>query len=90
MSKFKEDVYAVVKKIPKGGTLTYGEVALLSGHPGAARAVGNILSQNFDNSIPCHRVIRADGKTGGYNRGEAVKKTLLKREKAVLDTNSPN
>lgn len=77
---FKDDVYEVVKGIPEGETLTYGEVALLSGHPGAARAVGNVLSQNYDPKIPCHRVIRADGKLGGYNRGEAEKKRKLKSE----------
>lgn len=77
---FKDDVFAVVKTIPKGKTLTYGEVAQLSGHPGAARAVGNVLSKNFDSSIPCHRVVRADGKVGGYNRGKAEKKRKLKDE----------
>jgi methylated-DNA-[protein]-cysteine S-methyltransferase len=70
---FSNKVYAVVRKIPKGETLTYGQVAKLAGRPGAARAVGNILSKNYDPNIPCHRVIRADGKLGGYNRGVARK-----------------
>lgn len=78
---FKDDVYTVVKEIPKGETLTYGEVARLSGHPGAARAVGNILSKNYDPDIPCHRVIRSDGKLGGYNRGVVEKKKLLNIER---------
>ena len=78
---FKEDVYAIVKDIPKGETLTYGEVARLSGHPGAARAVGSILSKNYDPNIPCHRVIRADGRLGGYNRGIAEKKKMLNSER---------
>lgn len=80
---FKEKVFEVVKTIPKGETLTYGEVAKLAGKPGAARAVGNILSTNFDPKIPCHRVIRADGKLGGYNRGAEVKKAILKKENAT-------
>jgi O-6-methylguanine DNA methyltransferase len=79
--EFKNKVYEIVKGIPKGETMTYGEVALLAGSPGAARAVGNILSKNFDPKIPCHRVIRADGKTGGYNRGRAQKAALLEKER---------
>jgi O-6-methylguanine DNA methyltransferase len=78
--EFRDTVYKVVRGIPKGKTLTYGEVALLAGHPGAARAVGTILSHNYDPEIPCHRVIRADGKPGGYNRGKSQKIKLLKRE----------
>lgn len=78
---FKERVYEIVKTIPKGETMTYGEVAFLAGHSGAARAVGNILSQNFDPKIPCHRVIRADGKPGGYNRGHTQKIELLEKER---------
>lgn len=78
---FKEQVYAVVKKIPKGKVLTYGEVAKKVGKPGAARAVGTVLSQNYDPKIPCHRVIRADGKIGNYNRGgERGKRAILKKE----------
>lgn len=77
---FREKVYAVVKKIPKGSVLTYKEVARRAGEPGAARAVGNILNKNFDPSIPCHRVIRSDGKLGGYNRGAEFKIKILKQE----------
>jgi O-6-methylguanine DNA methyltransferase len=84
MKSLKEKVYAVVKKIPKGKTLTYKQVAEKSGNSKAFRAVGNILNKNFDPSIPCHRVIRSDGKTGGYNRGALNKQKLLKKEKAIL------
>jgi len=49
--------------------------------------VGNILNKNFDPKIPCHRVIRSDGKLGGYNRGAEVKKELLDREVKQLTTN---
>jgi methylated-DNA-[protein]-cysteine S-methyltransferase len=77
---FKEKVYAVVKKIPEGKVLTYKQVAAKIGSPNSYRAVGNILNKNYDPSIPCHRVIRSDGKTGGYNRGAESKVKILKRE----------
>ncbi|MFA6105697.1 MAG: MGMT family protein [Patescibacteria group bacterium] len=83
MTKFQELVYAVVKQIPKGKTLSYGEVAKKIGQPGAARAVGTALSKNFNPAIPCHRVIRSDGKMGGYNGGIKKKIVLLKKEKAL-------
>jgi O-6-methylguanine DNA methyltransferase len=63
--------------------MTYGDVAYFAGSPGAFRAVGNILSKNYDPKIPCHRVIRADGKMGGYNRGIKRKSEILKREGAL-------
>lgn len=77
---FKEKVFAVVGKIPEGKTLTYKEVAKKAGRPMAYRAVGNILNTNFDPKIPCHRVVRSDGKTGGYNRGASLKAEILLRE----------
>ena len=80
---FREKVLAVVKKIPKGKVLTYSEVARKAGRPRAWRAVGNILAKNRNPKVPCHRVIRSDGKTGGYNRGERKKISLLKKEKAI-------
>ncbi|MFA5995496.1 MAG: DNA-3-methyladenine glycosylase [Patescibacteria group bacterium] len=78
--KFSEQVFYIVKKIPKGKTLTYQEVAKLAGRPRACRAVGNILHTNYDPSIPCQRVIRSDGKLGGYNRGTNKKRELLEQE----------
>ena len=80
---FASKVMNIVDKIPKGGILTYKEVAKLAGSPKACRAVGNILSKNYNPTIPCHRVVRSDGKTGGYNRGGAVKKAILKQEGAI-------
>jgi len=74
----------VVRKIPKGRVLTYREVASLAGKPKAFRAVGNILNRNRDLKIPCHRVIRSDGKIGGYNRGLRMKAYLLRREGVVI------
>ncbi len=67
--------------IPKGKTMSYSEVAKRAGSPGAARAVGNIMANNFDKSVPCHRVICANGKIGRYNRGgESRKRSLLIKE----------
>ncbi|MDP3792982.1 MAG: MGMT family protein [bacterium] len=79
-SKFTPKVYKIVKNIARGQTMTYKEVAKLAGRPKAYRAVGNILNKNYDSKIPCHRVVRSDGKIGGYNRGEEVKKCQLLKE----------
>ncbi|MEK7065806.1 MAG: MGMT family protein [Patescibacteria group bacterium] len=83
MSEFSSKVFAVVKKIQRGKTMTYREVAMRAGKPKAYRAVGNILRTNYAKFIPCHRVIRSDGKTGGYNRGIEKKRRILKKEKAI-------
>lgn len=84
MKTFTEKVFDVVKKIPCGQTLTYKVVAEKAGNIKASRAVGNILHQNYDSKIPCHRVIRSDGKFGGYNRGAKKKKALLRQEGVVI------
>lgn len=80
---FQQKVYKIVKTIPKGKVLTYKEVAKLIGKAKAARAVGNALNKNYNPGIPCHRVIRSDGKTGGYNSGADEKIKLLKKEGAI-------
>lgn len=80
MKDFSKKVFEVVKKIPEGGTLSYKEVARRAGRPRAFRAVGKILNKNYDPAIPCHRVVRSDGRTGGYNRGAERKKELLEKE----------
>jgi O-6-methylguanine DNA methyltransferase len=78
---FKEKVYAVVAKIPKGSVLTYQEVARRAGNKAASRAVGNIMHNNPDTKkVPCHRVVRSDGAVGGYAWGTAKKAAILKRE----------
>ena len=89
MKSFKEKVLSVVKKIPRGETLSYKEVAKRAGNPKASRAVGAILKTNFNPKIPCHRVIRSDAclpagrGLGGYNRGVKQKIKLLHKVKAV-------
>ncbi|MEK7203766.1 MAG: MGMT family protein [Patescibacteria group bacterium] len=81
LSDFHYRVYNVVKKIPKGQVLTYKKVAYLVGSPGAYRAVGNALNKNpFAPEVPCHRVIKSDGKIGGYAKGTRIKIRLLKKE----------
>ena len=84
MRTFSEKVKSVVRRIPRGKTLTYAEVARRAGNPRAYRAVGNILNKNHDPKTPCHRVIRSDGTTGGYNRGRKKKRELLLQEKAII------
>jgi len=77
ISQFQYQVYKIVKKIPRGQTRTYGEIAkILKTSP---RAIGQALKRNFNPEIPCHRVI---GKysLGGYNRGTKNKIKLLKKE----------
>ncbi len=81
MKTFKEKVYEVVQAIPKGSVLTYKQVAEKAGNKNASRAVGTLMSKNIDKNIPCHRVIRSDGKIGNYNglRGKN-KETILLQE----------
>lgn len=81
---FSEKVLDVVRKIPKGKTLTYKDVATKAGSPGASRAVGTIIAHNFRKDVPCHRVIRSDGKIGAYNRGGTKAKTNLLRTEGAL------
>lgn len=83
MKEFSQKVFGVVAKISRGETLTYKEVAQKAGRPNAYRAVGNILNKNYDPKIPCHRVVRSDGKIGDYNRGMKLKLELLKKEGAA-------
>ena len=75
-------MYAVVAKIPRGKTMSYKQVAAKAGNPRAARAVGTLMSHNYNPKIPCHRVIRSDGKVGDYNRGGPSRKVELLLEEA--------
>lgn len=78
---FAQTVYDIVKRMPRGKTMTYKQVATAAGRKNAYRAVGNILNKNNDPAVPCHRVIRSDGTPGGYNRGETIKKEKLESER---------
>ena len=85
MTSFAQKVLTIVRSIPRGATLTYAQVARQAGAPRAYRAVGSILKKNKDyTNIPCHRVIRSDGTVGGYNRGVAMKRRLLKKESRAV------
>ncbi len=81
MTDFADSVRAVVRRIPRGEVMTYKEVAAACGRVQASRAVANIMARNYDETVPCHRVIRSDGTLGGYNRGGIEKKrSILKSE----------
>ena len=80
---FQIKVWKEITNIPKGKTKTYKEIAINIGHPNSARAVANACGKNpYVPQIPCHRVIRSDGKLGGYSGKGGVKKKaeLLKAE----------
>lgn len=79
-SAFADKVIAVVRKIPKGKVMTYSAVAKKAGFPGAGRAVGSVMARNADKTMPCHRVVNANGKIGSYNGLRGDKTALLKRE----------
>jgi len=82
---FHRRVYDVARSIPPGATLSYGDVAARLGAPGSARAVGQALGQNpFPIIVPCHRVLAAGGKIGGFsaNGGIRTKLRLLSIEGA--------
>lgn len=84
---FTQKVKKIVSQIPSGSTLTYKQVAELAGRPRAYRVVGSILRRNTDyQTIPCHRVIKTNGRPGGYNRGSAMKIHLLTKEKVDFPT----
>jgi methylated-DNA-[protein]-cysteine S-methyltransferase len=85
---FDRRVYAVVRAIPPGETLTYGEIAKRLGDPKASRAVGKSLGANpWPIVVPCHRVLGADGKVGGFSAhgGIETKIRMLQIEKARTD-----
>ena len=83
---FTAQVYTLLRAIPYGETITYGELARRAGQPGAARAVGGIMARNpLPIILPCHRVIAATGALTGYSGGAgiATKIYLLQHEKAA-------
>jgi O-6-methylguanine DNA methyltransferase len=81
LTKFQKKVYRVVSKIPRGETRSYKWVAKKIGRPRAYRAVGNALNKNPRiGKVPCHRVIRSDGSTGGFALGKGRKKQMLSDE----------
>ena len=80
-SLFQTKVYAALRKVPGGKTVTYGELAKRAGYPGATRAVGTAMKNNrLPIVIPCHRVLPASGGLGEYSAGKKWKRWLLKSE----------
>jgi O-6-methylguanine DNA methyltransferase len=80
MPAFTSRVLAIVRRIPPGRVATYGDVAALAGRPRASRAVGNIMRGCRRPDVPCHRVIAAGGRLGGYAGHEVLKRSLLVAE----------
>ncbi len=87
--KFDDAVYEAVKLIPQGKVATYGQIALMSGHRGAARAVGNALHVNpYFGAVPCHRVVNASGRLApmfAFGGADAQKRMLEAEGVTVKD-----
>jgi methylated-DNA-[protein]-cysteine S-methyltransferase len=86
--EFHRRVYESARTIPPGSTRSYGEIAKALGEPGSARAVGQALGRNpFAIVVPCHRVLAASGKLGGFSAfgGAATKRRMLIIEGAILE-----
>ena len=86
VSEFRRSIVNVVRAIPYGRTMSYGQVAALAGRPSAARAVGGAMAANqAPIVIPCHRVVGADGRMTGFSApgGVEMKSWLLAMERAA-------
>jgi O-6-methylguanine DNA methyltransferase len=81
---FVRRVLSIVRRIPPGRVATYGDVAALARRPRACRAVGNIMRDCRLHDVPCHRVIAAGGRLGGYGGRESMKRALLVAEGIVV------
>lgn len=85
MGEFKVDVYKIVSEIPEGKVMTYGQIAALCGHPGAARTVGQIAHFGPDN-LPWQRVVmQSGGLAGGYYGGMVGHKKDLEEEGIIVN-----
>jgi methylated-DNA-[protein]-cysteine S-methyltransferase len=85
-SPFAQRVWEATAQIPYGELLAYGQVARAIGSPRSTRAVGGALSRNpVPIIVPCHRVIRGDGRLGGFALGSEIKRMLLEHEGVDLD-----
>lgn len=88
-SPFRRRVWLALQEIPYGGTSSYGNLARAVSSPGAARAVGTACAKNpLPIVLPCHRVVRADGKMGNYTGGREIKAALLALEAKSLGAHS--
>lgn len=86
LSVFRRAVYVVVASIPRGQVMTYAAVAARAGNERAARAVGTAMRENRYQDVPCHRVIRTDGRIGEYAfGGSRAKRRRLEEEGVSID-----
>lgn len=86
LSDFERDVLTAARRIPRGETRPYGWIAREAGRPGAVRAAGSALGRNpVPLLLPCHRVVRADGRLGEYIFGAGHKEELLRSEQVNVD-----
>lgn len=89
MTAFAQQIYALLRKVPKGKVTTYKDLAHAAGS-GAYRAVGQVMRCNPDApATPCHRVVASDGRIGGFfgeSEGDPIKRkiALLKREGVLV------
>jgi methylated-DNA-[protein]-cysteine S-methyltransferase len=81
---FAQRVLSAVRRIPTGRVATYGDVAAAAGRPRAHRAVGNIMRDCKARDVPCHRVIAAGGRLGGYGGNLELKRALLRAEGIIV------
>ena len=83
---FQVSVWEALRAIPLGETVTYGELARRIGRPDAARAVGSAVGANrIGYQVPCHRVIRGDGRISEFRWGADLKRRLLERESSLVE-----
>jgi len=88
ISQFANKIYQITSKIKAGQVATYGQIAQAIKKPTAARAVGRALHNNpFAPQVPCHRVIKSDGRLGGFAGGNKKKLSLLRQEGIIIKNN---
>ena len=79
--KLEEKVYKKLLEVPRGMVTTYGELAKAVGIKNGQRVIGRIMNKNpYPVIVPCHRVIKSDGKIGEYAWGEKIKISMLSKE----------
>ncbi|MBN2454570.1 MGMT family protein [Candidatus Woesearchaeota archaeon] len=83
--KFDKKVWRICSKVPKGKVTTYKAIAQKL-HTKAYRAVGNALNKNpYAPKVPCHRVVKSDGRLGGFAKGHNRKKAMLQKEGIIIE-----
>lgn len=92
LSELDRDLYAVLRRVERGSVVTYGDLAMRVGRPGAARAVGGAMARNpWPIVVPCHRVLAKGGEPGGFSApgGLSTKRRLLAMEGVALEADAP-